>query len=482
MASTLASNSVKTVTGGSKNHVFPFAVITILFFMWGFMTVLNDILIPYLKKLFVLNYLEATLVQFVFFGAYFIGSLIYFLASLSVGDLIGRIGYKNGIIAGLILSAIGCALFFPAAGYQVYGLFLAALFCLGLGFTLLQIAANPYVAILGKPEGASSRLNLAQGFNSVGTTIAPVIGARLIFGNLKTQALGANVLQNMYLVFALTFVAMAVIIKLIKLPEFKGDEQTERKAGALRYPHLIMGVIAIFMYVGGEVSVGSLLINFLKLPQIAGFNEHTASHYLAFYWGGVMIGRFLGAVSLNRQMPALNRVLIMLGIAILSVIIIGFVANWLTSGIYAVIIAVNLAALYMGQSLPGKTLGIFAVIIACLILTAVFGKGGVAMWCLIGVGLFNSIMWSNIFTLAIAGLGKFTSQASSLLIMAILGAATIPVLQGAIADKAGLQISFLVPFCCYIYLVFYGFAGYKSRQAKVLDAKQKAVSFDVPVQ
>ncbi|MEO6520063.1 MAG: sugar MFS transporter [Mucilaginibacter sp.] len=452
-----------------KRYGFSFAVITILFFMWGFMTVLNDILIPYLKKLFVLNYLEATLVQFVFFGAYFIGSLVYFLASLYIGDLIAKIGYKNGIISGLLLSAFGCFLFFPAAAYQVYGLFLAALFCLGLGFTMLQIAANPYVAILGKPEGASSRLNLAQGFNSVGTTIAPIIGAQLIFGSIHTEQLGTNILQKMYVLFALVFVVMAIIIKIIKLPEFKGDDTIERNAGALRYPNLVMGVIAIFMYVGGEVSVGSLMINYLKLPKIAGLSEHAASHYLAFYWGGVMIGRFLGAISLSEGLSATKRYSLMLFTALLSLVIIGLVSDWNTAAIYTIILAVNLTAFYWGRSLPALTLGIFSIIIAALILVAVTGSGPVAMWSLIGVGLFNSIMWSNIFTLAIKGLGKYTGQGSSLLIMAILGAAVVPVIQGAVADRAGLQISFLVTFCCYLYLIYYGFVGYKERTKPTYD-------------
>ena len=467
MASQIApSNQTNSVTN-SKSYTFPFIVITVLFFMWGFMTVLNDILIPYLKKLFVLSYLEATLVQFVFFGAYFIGSLIYFLASLSVGDLIGRIGYKNGIIGGLLLSAMGCSLFFPAAAYQVYGLFLAALFCLGLGFTLLQIAANPYVAILGTPTGASSRLNFAQGFNSVGTTIAPIIGAQLIFGGIDNEQLGTNVLQMMYIVFALIFVLMASVIKIIKLPEFKTEESVETKAGALHYPNLVMGIIAIFMYVGGEVSIGSLLINFLKLPEIAGFTDRKASHYLAFYWGGVMIGRFLGAISLSETLPAARRYLLMAAVAFLSLIIIGITADWQTAAIYSVILLVNLLAFYLGRSLPARTLGIFSIAIAALILVAVFTQGPLAMWSLIAVGLFNSIMWSNIFTLAIKGLGRYVSQGSSLLIMAILGAAVVPVIQGAVADSVGLQASFLVTFCCYLYLIYYGFSGYKERQKQV---------------
>jgi MFS transporter, FHS family, L-fucose permease len=200
------SSSAQAEHSAGKKYTFPFIVITILFFMWGFMTVLNDILIPYFKRLFELNYVEATLVQLAFFGAYFIGSLIYFIASLTVGDLIGKIGYKNGLIAGLIVAGIGCGLFYPAADFRAYGLFLGALFCLGLGFTLLQIAANPYVAILGTNETASSRLNLAQGFNSLGTTIGPAIGAYMIFGTSHSVALGAETLQKMYLTFAFIFI------------------------------------------------------------------------------------------------------------------------------------------------------------------------------------------------------------------------------------------------------------------------------------
>jgi FHS family L-fucose permease-like MFS transporter len=445
--------------------------------MWGFMTVLNDILIPYLKNLFVLNYVEVTLVQFAFFGAYFLGSLIYFLASLSVGDLIGKIGYKNGIITGLILSAIGCLIFIPALGFKIYGLFLGALFVLGLGFTLLQIAANPYIIILGSPQGASSRLNLAQGFNSIGTTIAPIIGAMLFFGGIKTGGLGVDTLRNMYLVFAGVFFLMAVIIKLVHLPAFKSESAIEKKAGALRHPQLVMGIFAIFAYGGGEVGIGSLLINFLKLPEIANMNEHSASHYLSFYWGGLMIGRFVGAISLSKGIAYQKRALLMLAVSITSLIVIAYLTNLQTAAIYSVFVGINFLAFLFGKSLPGRTLGIFAIIITVLLVITILSKGYIAMWCLLGVGLFNSIMWSNIFALAINQLGKYTSQGSSLLIMAILGAAIIPVFQGAVADNVGLQFSFIVPLFCYLYLIFYGFKNFqKKRVTKTVGVSENTSS------
>jgi MFS transporter, FHS family, L-fucose permease len=453
------SSSVHPGQSGKKTYTFPFIVITILFFMWGFMTVLNDILIPYFKRLFDLNYVEATLVQFAFFGAYFIGALIYLIASLTIGDLIGKIGYKNGLILGLIVSGLGCALFYPAADLRAYGLFLGALFCLGLGFTLLQIAANPYVAILGSSDTASSRLNLAQGFNSLGTTIGPAIGAYLIFGTSHSVELGAETLQKMYLTFACIFILMALVIKLVDLPSFKGESTLVKEAGALKYSHLVFGIFAIFFYVGGEVSVGSLLLNYLKLPEIAGLSEQAGSKYLSFYWGGLMIGRFLGAVSLNTSIKDKKRYLIMAALGVFAVVVIGMLTDWKTAFIYAIIVVLNLLAFLIGKGLASRTLGVFSIIVVLMLLIGIFAKGQFAMWAVIGIGLFNSVMWSNIFTLAIHGLGRYTSQGSSLLIMAILGAALIPVLQGAVADSFELQVSFIVPVFCYLYLIFYGFFG-----------------------
>jgi len=273
--------------------------------MWGFITSMNDILIPFLKKMFDLNRFQSMLVQFAFFTAYFVGSLIYFVISARKGDPISKIGYKNGLIGGLVISAFASLLFYPAAQFQMFGLFLAALFILALGFTLLQIAANPYVALLGPSATASSRLNLSQAFNSLGTTLAPILGGYLVFHYLAL--LGAPMfnpsgqpvltdsggqlsilgVQLPYLSFAVIFILLAVIIKFTKLPRFTS---IQKGAGALKHRHLILGMVAIFMYVGAEVTIGSSFINYAH--ELTGFTEMQAKNFLAFYWGGAMIGRF----------------------------------------------------------------------------------------------------------------------------------------------------------------------------------------------
>ena len=471
MATTTPVSSGQTNTGinSGENQKTALYTLFVLFFMWGFITCMNDILIPYLKRVFELNYTQAFLVQFAFFGAYFIGSLIYFIFSSVFGDPIQKIGYKNGIMAGLFISAFSCTLFYPAAEYQVYGYFLSALFCLGLGFTLLQIAANPYVAILGSSETASSRLNLAQGFNSFGTTIAPLIGGYLVFEYFANEAgeLSADSVKTPYLVFAGMFLLVAALIWFTKLPRVASDE-VEPGFGALKYPYLVLGMLAIFFYVGGEVTIGSALINYLGLEEVMGLKENQADLFLAFYWGGAMIGRFLGAASLSKKIDRrLFTIMIGLAIAVFGLVFFAALVKSkfeLTLGDvwpFLLMIALNLGAFVLGKSLPARTLAIFAAVNILLLLITVSTGGAVAMWTVIGIGLFNSIMWSNIFTLAIDGLGKYTSQGSSLLVMAILGGALVPVVQGWIADSAGLQISFLIPIICYLYILFYGLKGYK---------------------
>ena len=466
-------------------YTTPLIVVTGLFFMWGFITSMNDILIPYLKKVFELNYFEAMLVQFAFFGAYFIGSVIYFIISAGKGDPIMRIGYKNGIIAGLLVSAFGLFLFYPAASYKIYGIFLTALFILGLGFTLLQIAANPYVARLGSPETASSRLNLSQAFNSFGTTIAPVIGGYFVFhyfikwgkpfldkmGNPITlnsgETISAYGVQLPYVIFALVFIIMAIIIKLTKLPVINAEHEIPSGMGALKYKQLVFGMIAIFMYVGAEVSIGSILINFMNEKfHIA---EMQAKSYLAFYWGGAMIGRFLGAISLSDIKDAAKKYSYMLLVAV-AVFFVIFAVVWTESNFtfqftkvlpYLGFMVLNLIAFRLGNSLPARTLMVFAIINVILLVTALTGSGQLVLWSLLSIGLFNSIMWSNIFTLAIDGLGKYTSQGSSLLVMMILGGAIIPLIQGSVADASGVHFSFIVPILSYAYLAYYGWKGYK---------------------
>ena len=270
------------------------------------MTVFNDILIPRFKEAFTLSYFQAMLVQFAFFGAYFTGALLYFVISAVTGDPIAKIGYKNGVVIGLLISAAGSALFWPAAVATSYPMFLVALFIVGLGFAMLQIAANPYVTILGPEKTASSRLNLAQGFNSIGTTIGPLIGGWLIFQYFsRTGAHGAESVKVPYLAFCIVFVVLAVVFYFIHLPHV-GEGKIERGARALKYPHVVLGMIAIFMYVGGEVSVGSAIINFLGQPAVAGMPEIEASKYVSLYWGGMLIGRFMGAVELS-EMKKVNK-------------------------------------------------------------------------------------------------------------------------------------------------------------------------------
>lgn len=439
------------------------AVMISLFFMWGFITSLNDVLTPFLKGVFELSHFQANLVQFAFFSAYFIGSLLYFISSITIGDPIAKMGYKNGIILGLLLSASGCFLFFPSAHFKSFGFFLGALACISFGLTILQIAANPYVALLGKPETASSRLNLAQGFNSFGHTIAPVIGGFLIFKFfLNAENPGANSVKVPYLIFGGAFLLLALFIAFVRLPAFTGSEKIEKKPEALKHKNLFWGIFAIFFYVGAEVSIGSNLVAYLKLPDVAGLAEADASKYLAFYWGGAMIGRFMGSISLSETKGA-KKYLSMLAVAVVLFIIIFLITkiDFELVWYFLIFLVVNYFAFMLGKSLPARTLTIFAVFVMALLLIGIFGSGKFSMWSMLGIGMFNSIMWSNIFTLAIDKLDKYTSQGSSLLVMMIVGGAILPLLQGALADVAGVHNSLFIPLLAYLYLIYYGIKGYK---------------------
>jgi FHS family L-fucose permease-like MFS transporter len=406
-------------------------LLTSLFFIWGFITCLNDILIPHLKSVFTLSYTQAMLVQFCFFTAYFV-------MSVPSGYLVEKINYKGGIVTGLSIAGLGCLLFYPAAGRHSYPLFLTAFFVLASGITLLQVAANPYVTILGKPETASSRLTMTQAFNSLGTTIAPYFGALLILstavksaGAIKLlntdelsayQAAQAAAVQNPYLFLAAVLFCVAIIFAIIKLPEIKPAERSAVNAAihsfddlhdsAWGYKHLVLGAIAIFVYVGGEVCIGSFLINFLGEPSIAGLAEQEAGKYVSFYWGGAMVGRFIGAAVMQKIQP-------------------------------------------------GKALVFNAVTAATLVLITIMGSGSIAMWAILSVGLFNSIMFPTIFSLAVSGLGKHTGQGSGILCAAIVGGAILPVVQGVFADRIGIQTAFFIPVLCYCYIAFYGWKGHK---------------------
>jgi MFS transporter, FHS family, L-fucose permease len=481
---TVSTKTTSSNSGNGRSYQGAFAIMTSLFFLWGFMTVFNDILIPRFKEAFTLDYTHAMLVQLAFFGAYFIGALIYFIISATKGDPIAKLGYKNGVVIGLLIAATGSAIFWPAASAASYPMFLAALFIVGLGFAMLQIAANPYVTILGEEKTASSRLNLAQGFNSIGTTIGPLIGGFLIFQYFAhSGAHGAESVKIPYMAFCLIFVTLAGIFFFIKLPHV-GEGHVEPGIGALKYPHVVLGVIAIFMYVGGEVSVGSAIINFLGQKSVAGLSADEASKYVSIYWGGLMIGRFMGAVELS-DMKAAKKQALLIVIPLLAYLLLwiaksapldalhnggdvfeqwrdGFAANAPVFGKYLPFVGLCWLLFQFGRAQAGRTLTIFSLTVCLLLITAILVGGPVAMWCVVAVGLFTSIGWSNTFSLALEGTGIYKSQVSSLLVMAILGGAVLPPLMGYIADSTkNLQVSFIVPLIAYAYVAFYGAIGHR---------------------
>lgn len=397
-------------------------VLTSLFFMWGLITSLNDILIPHLKAIFTLSFVQASLIQFCFFGAYAI-------ASLPSGYLVERIGYRKGIIIGLSIAGVGCLLFYPAASQKVYALFLGALFVLACGITLLQVAANPYVAVLGPARTSSSRLTLTQAFNSAGTTVGPWLGANVILASalggaaVVGSARDVEAVQGLYVGLAAVLFAIAVMFSRFQLPTVAGTDATttagepeaESKKSVWEHTHLVLGAVAIFVYVGAEVSIASWLVNFMGLPEVAGLDEQTAGSYLGiYYWGGAMAGRFIGAFVLRVVKP-------------------------------------------------GYVLAFNAAVAIALLLIAISTGGKVAMWTVLGVGFFNSIMFPTIFTLALAKLGRHTGEGSGILCVAIVGGALVPMLQAVFADNIGLLPSFFVPAVCYAYIVFYGLKGHVVR-------------------
>ncbi len=477
-------------TAQRQNFNVALVTLTTLFFMWGFITCLNDLVSPYMKELFNLSHFQANLVQFAFFAAYFIISLIYFLISTFWVDPIQKVGYKVTITLGLFISALACFLFYSEAGaaHPQFSLFLFALFLLGTGFTFLQIAANPLVSILGNPQTSSSRLNLTQAFNSLGTTLAPVIGGYFIFkyfvDKTSTNAIAnANALQIPYLFLACVLLILGGIIFFSNIPSHVGnvDSVPVKGAGALRHPYLIFGMIGIFCYVGAEVAIGNNLISYIQ--DHMHLDKALATSYLAFYWGGSMIGRFMGSISMSKMEN--TRKYIMMAVAgSLATAIIFLITNNTDAHIqfsqvlyFLLFLLLNYGVFILAHSLPSRTLGMFAVVNILLIYLMLYLTGKhnqLALWALLSVGLFNSIMFSNVFTLAIDGLEEFTSQGSSLLVMMILGGALIPPIQGLIYDGFGASLSFIVPLVCYVYLMWYGFYGSHIGKKKAVFVKKEA--------
>src|ERR1700735_2268117 len=418
------NTTVVTAPGSGQSYGAPLATVTTLFFMWGFLTCLNDILVPHLKSIFDLNYKQSQFIQLAFFGAYFV-------FSFPASKIVDWIGYQRSMVVGLLTAGLGAFLFVPAASVPSYPLFLGALIVLAAGITCLQVAANPYVTVLGKSETASSRLNLTQAFNSLGTFLAPSFGGLFILSMApmaieEIRALAPDALQayrlheaatvkTPYVGLGIALVVLAIAIGSFKLPKI---EHAQHKVGERvndsiwRHPNLIFGAISIFVYVGAEVSIGSFLVNYFSQPDIGAMTEKAAASCVAFYWGGAMVGRFIGSGLLQKMRT-------------------------------------------------GRLLGICSVCAAALVTISMLSTGHFAMWSIILVGFFNSIMFPSIFTLGVAELGPLTGDGSGVMIMAIVGGALIPLAQGAIADRIGIHHAFFLPVICYLYILFFALSGSK---------------------
>jgi MFS transporter, FHS family, L-fucose permease len=509
MAITSPNTSAPSTSASAPTQSYgaPLTIVTTLFFMWGFLTCLNDILVPHLKPIFDLNYARVMLIQFAFFGAYFI-------FSIPSARIIDWIGYQRSMVLGLLTMGVGAFLFVPAASVPSYGLFLGALIVLAAGITCLQVAANPYVTVLGKPETASSRLNLTQAFNSLGTFLAPFFGGLFILSAapktmqeiraLAPQALQAYRLHEAatvktpYVGLGVALVILAIAIGSFKLPKI---EHAQHKVGEKvndsiwKHPNLIFGAIAIFVYVGAEVSIGSFLVNYFHEPSIGGLSEKLAASFVAFYWGGAMLGRFIGSNFLSgakvRYMglaAAISVALILLSYPVAGSLPVGYqpsVPNltflgWLVVAgrplfvLVAIASAlIALAAAMRGGQVAARTgllLALCAISTSVLVATSMLSSGHLAMWSIILVGFFNSIMFPSIFTLGVAELGPLTGDGSGILIMAIVGGALIPVAQGAIADRIGIHHAFFLPVICYLYILFFALSGSKPNSVRYAKA------------
>jgi FHS family L-fucose permease-like MFS transporter len=426
------TTTATTVSEPSASYAAPLTIVTSLFFIWGFLTCLNDILVPHLKPIFDLNYTQVMLIQFAFFGA-------YFLFSIPSAKIIDWIGYQRSMVVGLLTMGVGAFLFVPAAAVPSYPLFLIALIVLAAGITCLQVAANPYVTVLGKPQTASSRLNLTQAFNALGTFLAPFFGGLLILSAApktmnEIRALAPDALQAYrlheastvklpYIGLGITLVLLAIAIgsfKLPKIPQAQHAVGEKVNDSIWRHKNLIFGAIGIFVYVGAEVSIGSFLVNYFSQPEIGGFTEKVAASFVAFYWGGAMVGRFIGSALLQKIKT-------------------------------------------------GHLLAICAICAAALVAISMMTTGHFAMWSIILVGFFNSIMFPSIFTLGVAELGPLTGDASGVMIMAIVGGALIPLAQGALADRLGIHHAFFLPVICYLYILYFALSGSKpnSERARI---------------
>src|SRR5271170_2570866 len=405
-------SSAANVVTDKRSYIVPLTLMVSFYFGIGFITALNDILVPHFKDLFHLTNVAALLVQFCFFGAYFV-------MSVPSGWIVGRIGYKRGIVVALSVMGLGLFLFLPASIIIFYPLFLFALFVVGSGLALLQVAINPYVGALGKPETAASRLNLCGFANSFAGWRAPKIGAAFIFVAASASAAQlAYSVRTPYMILAGLAFLMAIVTHFVHLPDLieAREKDSVGEGSAWNFRHLRFGAIGIFVYVGAEVAIGSLMINFLGQPSMGGMSHAAAAEYVSLYWGGAMVGRLIGF----------------------------FALKWISAP---------------------RALTFVSVLASLFVTTAILGHGNVALWAVVSCGLFNSVMWPCIFPMSVAGLGKFTSQGSGILITMVVGGAVIPEIQGLLADSFGYQHSFAIVLLCYLYILFFALSGHRNVNA-----------------
>lgn len=462
-----------------------FGTLITVFFFWGFVAASNDILIPVFRKAFNLSQFQSQLVSVAFYVAYTVGSIIYYIVSKTIGgDLLNKIGYKNGIALGLIISAIGTLLFYPAANTASFTLMLTGLFVVGLGFSLQQIAANPLAIIMGDPKTGSQRLTMAGGVNNFGTTIGPLLVSFAIFGSVASGKTEASIesVKIPYLIVGLAFLLVAVFIKLSSVPnkidldhvaeeEAVAGNKLLHRSSAFQYPQLWLGMIGIFVYVGVEVSTASNLPAYME--QHLGVSTEKIAPYISLYWASLMIGRWTGAVGAFDVSKGIKQALnfLMPYLAFGIFLIVNTIAQHDVTQffVYAFVIAIMIIGDILSKGNPARMLLIFSALGITALLIGMLTTGMVSAYAFISVGLFCSTLWPCIFTLGVAGLGKNTGQGSSLLIMMIMGGGLISALQGWLADKIGIQYSYIVGIACFAYLAFYAIKAKAALKAQGID-------------
>jgi FHS family L-fucose permease-like MFS transporter len=466
-----------------------FITLISVFFFWGFVAASNDILIPVFKEKLNLEQWQSQLISVAFYVAYTVGSLIYIILSkINGGDILNKIGYKNGIALGLCMSAAGTLLFYPAAQLVSFNLMITGLFIVALGFSLQQTAANPLAIVMGNPKQGSQRLSLAGGINNVGTTIGPLVVSFSIFGavgsGLKLDSIES--VKFPYLILGLAFLIVALIFKFSSLPnqifpeENTKDQKEESRSGSLKYPQLVLGMIAIFVYVGVEVATASNLPEYMK--QYLNIPTGDAAPYISLFWASLMIGRWTSSAGAFETSSGLKKSLrfIMPYLAFGVFLLVNAIAKSDLSVFYpyAFVILVLIIADLLSNGNPARQLVIFSLCGIAALITGMMTSGLVSVYAFISVGLFCSTLWPCIFTLAISGLGKYTNQGSSYLIMMIMGGGLISWFQGWLAgpEVIGIKASYIVGVFCFLYLGFYGWKTAKILRAQGIELEDKLSS------